>query len=130
MRQSRRWMRNIGRLLDWLEEKGLRQDTLIWFTGDNGMNMGHHGIYGKGNGTFPQNMYETSVKVPGILSRPGHVPQGQVCSELLSHYDWMPTLLDYLGIEHPDAGPAAGTELCRSAARTAPRGAGGGRGVR
>ena len=44
---------NVGRLLDWLEENGLREDTLVIFTSDNGMNMGHHGIYGKGNGTFP-----------------------------------------------------------------------------
>ncbi len=62
--------RNIGRVLDWLEEKGLREDTLIVFTADNGMNMGHHGIYGKGNGTFPQNMYDSSVKVPTLISWP------------------------------------------------------------
>jgi len=93
---------NIGRVMDWLEKNGLRQNTLIIFTSDNGMNMGHHGIYGKGNGTFPLNMFDTSVKVPMIMSRPGHVPQSKGCDELLSHYDLMPTLLDYLGIENPD----------------------------
>ena len=55
---------------DWLEAHGLREDTLIIFSGDNGMNMGHHGIYGKGNGTFPMNMFDTSVKVPVLISRP------------------------------------------------------------
>ena len=55
---------NVGRLLDWLEANGLRENTLIAFTSDNGMNMGHHGIYGKGNGTYPPNMFDTSVKVP------------------------------------------------------------------
>ena len=94
---------NIGRLLDWLEEKGLRENTLIFFTSDNGMNMGHHGIYGKGNGTFPQNMFDTSVKVPMLISRPGHVPAGAVNEDLLSHYDIMPTLLDYLGLPNPEA---------------------------
>ncbi|MCJ7736656.1 MAG: hypothetical protein MUQ10_04990, partial [Anaerolineae bacterium] len=64
-------------------------------------NMGHHGIYGKGNGTFPLNMFDTSVKVPTLISRPGRVPQGLVCEELLSHYDLMPTLMDYLGIDNP-----------------------------
>ncbi|MCB0099793.1 MAG: DUF4976 domain-containing protein, partial [Caldilineaceae bacterium] len=69
----------------------------------NGMNMGHHGIYGKGNGTFPPNMFDTSVKAPTLMARPGHVPQGQVIQSLHSHYDLMPTLLDYLGIENPEA---------------------------
>ena len=94
---------NVGRLLDWLEENELREDTLIVFTSDNGMNMGHHGIYGKGNGTFPPNMFDTSVKVPTLMSRPGHVPQGKVIESLHSHYDLMPTMLDYLGIANPEA---------------------------
>ena len=41
------------------------------------MNMGHHGVYGKGNGTFPLNMYDTSVKVPALVSLPGVCPQGR-----------------------------------------------------
>ena len=72
------------------------------------MNMGHHGIYGKGNGTFPQNMYDTSVKVPAMVSRPGHVPEGRVCSALLSQIDLRPTLLDYAGIPDPEAGDLPG----------------------
>ena len=43
--------RNIGRLIGWLEENYLREETLVVFTSDNGMNMGHHGVYGKGNAT-------------------------------------------------------------------------------
>ncbi len=94
---------SVGQILDMIEEWGLRENTLIVFTSDNGMNMGHHGIWGKGNGTFPQNMYDTSVKVPFIISRPNYVPQGIRCDHLLSHYDFMPTLLDYLGMEHLEA---------------------------
>lgn len=94
---------NVGRLLDWLELNNLRENTLICFTSDNGMNMGHHGLYGKGNATFPLNMFEESVKAPFIVSHPGHLPQGLLCTELLSHYDFMPTLLDYLGIDNPEA---------------------------
>ncbi len=93
--------RNIGRLIKWLETNGLREDTLVVFTSDNGMNMGHHGLYGKGNATFPLNMYEESVKVPFIMSLPGRIPEDTVNSSLLSHYDFMPTLLDYLSIENP-----------------------------
>lgn len=99
---------NIGRILEWLETRKMRENTLIIFTSDNGMNMGHHGIYGKGNGTFPLNMFDTSVKVPMIISRPGHVPGNKVCSELLSHYDIMPTLLDYIGMKNPYAGSLPG----------------------
>lgn len=94
---------NVGRLLDWLEAHSLREDTLVVFMGDNGMCMGHHGVYGKGNATAPLNMFEESVKVPCIISHPGRVPAGKVCSELLSQYDFMPTLLDYVGIENPQA---------------------------
>ena len=94
---------SIGRILDRLEDLDLRQNTLIFFCSDNGMNMGHHGIYGKGNGTFPLNMYDTSVKVPAIVSRPGHIPEGVVADQLLSQYDLFPTFLDYLGLENPHA---------------------------
>ena len=46
------------------------------FNSDNGMNMGHHGIWGKGNGTYPPNMFDTSVKVPMLVSRPGPCSPG------------------------------------------------------
>ncbi len=95
--------RGVGQILAWLEARGLSRDTLVVFSGDNGMNMGHHGIWGKGNGTFPQNVFDTSVKVPVIFARPGAIPQGVVSADLLSHYDVMPTLLDYLGLPNPGA---------------------------
>ena len=88
----------IGKILDTLDELGIREETLIIFTSDNGMSMGHHGIWGKGNGTYPQNMYDSSVKVPTIISKPGEIPQAEICADLLSHYDIKPTLLAYLGI--------------------------------
>jgi len=95
--------RGVGQILDKLEAMGVLGNTLIIFTSDNGMNMGHHGIWGKGNGTFPQNLYDTSVKVPMLISRPGHVPHAVESAHLLSHYDIFPTLLDYLGLENPVA---------------------------
>lgn len=92
--------RGVGRLLARLEDLGLRENTLVIFSGDNGMNMGHHGIWGKGNGTFPMNLYDTSIKVPFLMSQPGRLPAGWVDGHLLSHYDLFPTLLDYLEIPH------------------------------
>jgi arylsulfatase A-like enzyme len=94
---------NIGRVLDWLEREGMREDTLVVFMGDNGMNMGHHGLFGKGNATFPMNMFDTSVKVPMLVSQPGVVPAGNVNADLLSQYDFMPTVLEWAGVANPEA---------------------------
>jgi arylsulfatase A-like enzyme len=94
---------DVGRLLHWLDVHGLRENTLILFTSDNGMNMGHHGICGKGNGTLPVNLFDTSCKVPAVFSRPGHLPEGRLFDGLYSHVDWRTTLLDYVGIEDPEA---------------------------
>lgn len=89
----------IGRILDKLKELGIRENTLIFFTSDNGMNLGQHGVWGKGNGTFPQNMYDSSVKVPFLASWKGRLPEGARCSELFSHYDILPTLQQLLGLK-------------------------------
>ncbi len=91
---------NIGRIIESIESLGLRERTLICFISDNGFNCGHHGIWGKGNGTYPMNMYDTSVKVPAIFSHPGIILQDESSDALLSGYDFMPTLLDYVGIPY------------------------------
>lgn len=98
---------DVGRLLDKLEALGIAEDTIVMFMADNGMNMGHHGIWGKGNGTFPFNMYDTAVKVPFLVSWPGHYPSGVVCRRMCSQYDFFQTLLDMVGIRRqlPDGLP-------------------------
>ncbi len=93
---------NVGRILQKLAELGLREKTLVVFSGDNGFSCGHHGFWGKGNGTRPLNMYENSVKVPLIVSHPGRVPAGKVSDAMVSQYDFMPTLLEYLGLPAVD----------------------------
>jgi len=100
--------RNIGCLLNRLEANGLRERTLVVFAGDNGMNMGHHGVYGKGNATFPLNLFEESVKVPFIASHPGRIPEGRVSEELVGQYDFLPTLLEYAGVPNPLASTLPG----------------------
>jgi arylsulfatase A-like enzyme len=95
--------RDVGRILERLEQHGIRQRTLVVFTSDNGFSCGHHGFWGKGNGTFPLNMYENSVKVPFLVSQPGRVPAGRVVGEMLSAIDLMPTLLAYTGVDLPEA---------------------------
>lgn len=88
----------IGRILSKLGDLGIAEDTIVIFTADNGMNLGQHGIWGKGNGTFPQNMFDSSVKVPFILSWKGHTKENAVCHELFSHYDILPTLCELTDI--------------------------------
>lgn len=95
---------NVGRVMGQLDRLGLKEDTLVFFLSDNGFNCGHHGIWGKGNGTYPQNMYDTSVKVPAIFCHPGSIPPNIVSDAMLSGYDLMPTLLDYLGIPYDGSG--------------------------
>jgi arylsulfatase A-like enzyme len=88
----------IGRILDKLVQLGLQERTLVIFTSDNGFSCGQHGFWGKGNGTFPINMYENSVKVPMLVRQPGVIPAGRRTDTLMSQYDIFPTLLEYLGL--------------------------------
>ena len=93
---------NIGRILGKLEQLGLRETTLVIFTSDNGFSCGHHGFWGKGNGTFPINMYENSVKIPMVVSHPGVIPGGRRTEAMMSQYDLFPTLVDYLGLSQKE----------------------------
>jgi len=101
----------IGRVLDRLEALRLASSTLVIFMSDNGMNCGHHGIWGKGNGTRPQNMYDTSVKVPALFTQPGRIAPA-VCDALASGYDVYPTLLDYAGVADPAPRKRPGRSFC------------------
>ena len=93
---------DVGRILDKLDELGLCEQTLVIFASDNGFSCGHHGFWGKGNGTVPPNMYENSIKVPLLACHPGRIPAGAVQPAMASVYDFMPTLLDYVGLPSPE----------------------------
>lgn len=88
---------DIGKLMEALKAEGVWEDTIFLFTADNGMSMGHHGIFGKGNGTFPMNLYDTAVKVPMIITYPAGIQGGTVARGLYSHYDLMPTIAGLFG---------------------------------
>ena len=93
---------NIGRVIRRLEELRLRENTLVIFTADQGWNAGHHGVWGKGNGTWPLNMYEESLRVPLIWNHAGRIPERRVVRDrLVSSYDFFPSILDYLGVAAP-----------------------------
>ena len=82
----------IGRLLAAVDGVGKLGETLVVYTSDHGLNCGHHGIWGKGNGTRPLNMVEESIGVPLILKWPGVLPAGMRCGELVDHLDLFQTL--------------------------------------
>ncbi len=93
----------IGRILAAVESHSLTEDTLVVFTSDNGFSTGHHGVWGKGNGTWPLNMYDSSVLVPFIAAGPP-IAAGQTRQELVSGYDLASTLCALTGA---DASPFA-----------------------
>ncbi|MEG0771163.1 MAG: sulfatase-like hydrolase/transferase [Clostridia bacterium] len=101
----------IGKILDTLKEQNELDNTIIIFTADNGMSMGHHGIFGKGNGTYPMNMYDTAVKVPMIISYPQQFKSGFKTKALCSHYDIYPTLMDLLDIKTEDLSNLPGSSF-------------------
>ena len=99
--------RNIGRVLQSLESRGDLNNTIVIFTSDNGFNIGHHGIWHKGNGWWilidnqgdRPNLYDHSMRVPAIIRYPERVPGGQCIKTPNSSIDWFPTLLDYANIK-------------------------------
>lgn len=92
--------KGIGDIFNTLRDLDILEDTIIIITSDNGMNMGHHGIWGKGNGTFPQNMFDTSVKVPMIMYAKSMNGIDRKCDLMLSQYDILPTILDMADLSH------------------------------
>jgi choline-sulfatase len=99
---------NIGRIVTRLEQLGLRENTLVIFTADQGWNAGHHGVWGKGNGTIPFNLYEESLRVPLICNHRGEISAGRTADPMISSYDYFPTILDYLGLSAPSDARRAG----------------------
>lgn len=89
-------------LLSKLQQRGLRDNTLILFCGDNGFLLGRHGLWSKGLASNPINMYEEVMQVPMIWNWPGRVPVQSVRPELVSFYDVVPTLCDVTGAPVPN----------------------------
>ena len=85
-------------MLDALTGRGLLRNTVVIFTSDHGHLTGQYGLYGKGNATVPQNLYQQSINIPLIISGPiEHVTPGQVRQEFVNLYDIFPTVLELIG---------------------------------
>lgn len=91
----------IPPLLAALDKRGLRDNTLVIFTADNGFLLGRHGLWSKGLASNPINMYEEVMAVPMIWNWPGKVPPMAARPELVSFLDFFPTLCEVTGVEPP-----------------------------
>ncbi len=85
----------LGVLLDYLEGVGQLDNTLIIFTSDHGHMNGHHGLYGKGNATTPQNFFEESILVPLLIRWPTGFPMANQSLDIpVNQTDLFQTILD------------------------------------
>ncbi len=98
----------VGRVMDELDALALRDETLVVYTADHGLNAGQHGVWGKGNGTRPLNMLEESIRIPLIFNHPGELFAGQIRPEVVNHTDTFMTLLDYAEALPEDTTPYPG----------------------
>jgi uncharacterized sulfatase len=86
---------NLRRLLAWMEQEGLMNNTLIVYTSDQGMWLGEHDYVDK------RWMYEESLRMPLIVRYPGAIKAGATSDAIINTTDFAPTLLDYAGAETP-----------------------------
>jgi arylsulfatase A-like enzyme len=86
---------NVGRLLDYLDENGLAENTLVLYTSDQGFYLGEHGWFDK------RFIYEESFKTPLLARWPGVIAPGSTSDQMVQNLDFAQTILDAAGIEAP-----------------------------
>jgi arylsulfatase A-like enzyme len=82
---------NVGRLLDWLDASGLRHDTVVIYTSDQGFFLGEHGLYDK------RFMYEESLRMPFLVRWPAGIRPGTTSDAIGINCDFAPTFLELAG---------------------------------
>lgn len=96
LRSARVMDENVGKLMDFLEEQGLDENTIVVYTSDQGHFLGEHGFFSK------RFMYEESMQMPLIVRYPGKIEAGSTVDALVANTDFAPTLLDLAGVSIPD----------------------------
>jgi arylsulfatase A-like enzyme len=86
---------NIGRLLDYLKQSGLADNTIVIYTSDQGFFLGEHNWFDK------RFMYEESLRMPFLVRWPGQVQPGSVAKGMILNVDFAPTLLAAAGLKMP-----------------------------
>ena len=85
----------VGRVLDYLEEKGLLDNTLVVYTSDQGFYMGEHGWFDK------RFMYEESLSTPLVMHLPKGLERRGIIDEMVQNIDYAPTFLELAGVPVP-----------------------------
>jgi arylsulfatase A-like enzyme len=93
----------IGALLKTVDDLGLREQTIIIFQSDNGHSVEER-AHGGGGSAGPYrgakfSMFEGGIRLPGIISWPGHLPEGAVRGQVAHACDWMPTIAALCGVK-------------------------------
>lgn len=84
---------NVGRLLDYLDDEGLTENTIVIYTSDQGFFLGDHGWYDK------RFFYEESLRMPFVMRYPKEVPAGSSSAAMVLNVDFAPMFLDYAGLD-------------------------------
>lgn len=86
---------NIGRVLNYLKENGLDDNTIVVYASDQGFYLGEHGWFDK------RFMYEESLRMPFLIKYPNNIKAGTVVNDIISNIDIAPTILDLAGVDIP-----------------------------
>lgn len=86
----------VGRVLDYLDQAGLADNTVVIYSSDQGWYLGEHGWFDK------RWMYEESLKTPLLVRWPGQVQAGSVNDDIVSNLDFAETFLDIAGVQIPN----------------------------
>jgi arylsulfatase A-like enzyme len=87
---------NIGRVLDYLKESKLAENTIVVYTSDQGFFLGDHGLYDK------RFMYEHSLRMPLLMKYPREIKENSFTDKMVLNVDFAPTFLDYAKAPVPD----------------------------
>jgi arylsulfatase A-like enzyme len=87
---------NVGRVLDYLDQEDLTNNTLVIYTSDQGFFLGDHGWYDK------RFMYEESLRMPFMVRCPGEIEPGSVNDDIVLNVDFAPLFLDLAGVPVPE----------------------------
>lgn len=87
---------NIGRVLSYLKENGLEDNTIVIYSSDQGFFLGEHGFFDK------RFMYEESLHMPFVVRYPEKIQAGTVIDDIVLNIDFAPTLLDMVDVPIPD----------------------------
>jgi len=85
----------VDRMLDYLDEAGLAEDTIVIYTSDQGFFLGDHGWYDK------RFMYEESLRMPFVIRYPREIRPHTTTKDMILNVDFAPTLLDLAGVDVP-----------------------------